>query len=98
MPLSLTNPKANVKKNQHVSGKWYTPIEAARQLGLFVTTSAPFEQGQAFTKQKNIKQLLGYLLGNKGILAVMAGMKQTEHVKENILVLESLNYSHFHFV
>ncbi|MCA1064961.1 aldo/keto reductase [Rossellomorea sp. AcN35-11] len=71
-------------KNQEVRGKWLSVLEAARELGIFPTTSAPFNLGNVLVKGTKPSSLLLEVTQNKGILSTMVGMKKVEHVKENM--------------
>ena len=75
-------------KNQQVKGKWLTALEAATELGLYITVSAPLQAGRALVRD-DAKTILSGIIHTDGILAAMVGMKQREHVTENISVILS---------
>lgn len=81
LPVNRVFPEAIKKKTQSVAGIEMTVLEAARQLGIHVTTSAPFNLGKEIQKTDDS---LRFLMNTKGILSTMVGMKQIDHAKCNI--------------
>ena len=89
LPFNPEKMEANHVKNQQVKGKWLTALEAASELGLYVTVSAPLQAGRALEKE-DVKTILSAIIHQTdGILAAMVGMKQREHVTENTNVILS---------
>lgn len=81
IPVNRVFPEAIKKKTQSVAGIDMTVLEAARQLNIHVTTSAPFNLGKDIQKTDDS---LRFLMNTKGILSTMVGMKQIDHAKRNI--------------
>ncbi|MCM3357170.1 aldo/keto reductase [Psychrobacillus sp. MER TA 171] len=81
LPVNRVFPEAIKKKTQSVAGIEMTVLEVARQLGMHVTTSAPFNLGKDIQKTDDS---LRFLMDTKGILSTMVGMKQIDHAKQNI--------------
>lgn len=65
-----------------------TVLEAARQSGIHVTTSAPLNLGKDIKKTDDS---LRFLMNTKGILSTMVGMKQIDHAKHNIATSKVTN-------
>ena len=86
VPLNPEKPEAKHIKNQLVKGRWLTVIDAAAELGLHVTISAPLQAGKAL-KKKGAKTILSAAIQTDGVLAVMVGMKNRAHLNENISIL-----------
>ncbi len=81
VPLNSSLPGANNRETQSVSGIALTVLEAARNLDIHVTTSAPFNLGKDV---ENTDEILRFLMNTKDILSTMVGMKRVNHAKENI--------------
>ncbi|PFA62894.1 hypothetical protein CN378_17800 [Bacillus sp. AFS015802] len=78
------------KQNQKASGKWLSVIEAAHELGIYSTTSAPFHLGKAFDEKSDARSMLTEVTSSKGVFSTMVGMKKIEHIKENIEILQGV--------
>ncbi|HEU5138536.1 MAG TPA: aldo/keto reductase [Bacillales bacterium] len=89
MPYNLVKNEANQKASQPVSGKMLTPINAAAELGLYVTVSAPLAQGKHFNKKSCARDFLNHAVNTKGVLSAMVGTKHVEHVRENLSFLQN---------
>ena len=84
MPLSKNNNNAREKATQTIRGKEYSAVQAATELGLYVTISSPLDQGHALScESMSVVELLDYVINTDGVLAVMVGSKKKEHVEEN---------------
>lgn len=84
-PFNFYNQKALTDQNQQVASKWRTLFQAAEELEVYVTTSAPLDCGRLLGNQKeNADQLIRFVLDTPGILSTMIGMRKIETVKRNI--------------
>lgn len=96
LPYNLAMPEALLFKNQAVSGRVYSTIDAARELGVSVMCSASILQGQlAHSVPIHIRELLGnpltdamtsiqFVRSTPGVTTALVGMQQTRHVEENL--------------
>ncbi|WP_175987404.1 aldo/keto reductase [Bacillus sp. Marseille-Q1617] len=87
-PLNKQMNKAIKNQNQRVHGKWLTIIEAAQELGIHSTTSAPFNLGKVFDDGSDPQSSLIDVARTNGVFSTMVGMKKVEHIKENIGVFK----------
>lgn len=84
-PFNFYNQKALIDQNQQVQGKWRTLFQAAEELDVYVTTSAPLDCGRLCGNQEqNAEQLIRFVLDTPEILSTMIGMRRLETVKRNI--------------
>lgn len=96
LPLNLGMAEAVTKRNQMVNGRMLTVLEAARELGISVMTSASVLQGQL---TRNLPKFVGEVLDGPttdgqralqfvrsapGVTTALVGMKQVAHVEENL--------------
>jgi Predicted oxidoreductases (related to aryl-alcohol dehydrogenases) len=98
LPLNLAMPEAFLLKNQAVSGKVYTVLEAARELGVSVMCSASILQGRlVHSVPLEIRQTLGnpttdamtsiqFVRSTPGVTTALVGMSRSIHVEENMLL------------
>ncbi|MBY6037486.1 aldo/keto reductase [Fictibacillus nanhaiensis] len=94
-PFHYKNQIALTDKNQRVNDKWRTLFEAAEELEIYVTTSAPFDCGRLQNeKQWTADQLFTFVLNTPRILSTMIGMKRVETVKKNLSVMKLLKQAH----
>jgi aryl-alcohol dehydrogenase-like predicted oxidoreductase len=96
LPYNLAMPEAYLLGNQAVSGKVYSPIEAARQLGVSVMCSASILQGKlAHSVPLHIRASLGnpttdalaaiqFVRSTPGVTTALVGMSRAAHVEENM--------------
>ncbi|MCP3742021.1 hypothetical protein [Rossellomorea sp. BNER] len=63
-------------------------VDAAEELGVISTTSAPFNLRKSIDKANNPQSILLEVTQNKGIFSTMVGMKQIDHIKENIQIFQ----------
>ncbi|BCB03670.1 aldo/keto reductase [Bacillus sp. KH172YL63] len=89
-PLNSIRNEAVTFNNQKMKNKWMTVVEAAKEAGLYSTTSAPFELGK-LTGEGSVKHLLKKIISTEEVLSTMVGMKQVKHIKENLEVLKGIN-------
>ncbi|MEI2666275.1 aldo/keto reductase [Rossellomorea sp. LJF3] len=87
-PLNKHLNKGIKQQNQKVNGKWLSLVDAAEELGVISTTSAPFNLGKSIDKANNPQEILLEVIQNKGIFSTMVGMKQIKHIKENIQIFQ----------
>ncbi len=96
LPLNLAMPEAYLLKNQAVSGKVYTPLEAAHELGVSVMCSASILQGKiAQNVPLYIREILGnpttdamsgiqFVRSTPFVTTALVGMSNPRHVAENM--------------
>lgn len=101
LPFSLATPNAFLNSNQPTSGKFISAINLASNLGLGIFCSASLMQGQIVgylndtLKSKFSEKLatdaqvgLQFVRSTPGVTTALVGMKQLEHVKENLATAE----------
>lgn len=96
LPYNLAMPEAYLLRNQAVSGKVYSALEAADKLGVSVMCSASILQGKlAHSVPFHIRASLGnpttdalaaiqFVRSTPGVTTALVGMSQTAHVEENM--------------
>jgi aryl-alcohol dehydrogenase-like predicted oxidoreductase len=96
LPYNLAMPEAYLLRNQAVSGKVYSALEAADKLGVSVMCSASILQGKlAHSVPLHIRASLGnpttdalaaiqFVRSTPGVTTALVGMSQTAHVEENM--------------
>lgn len=96
LPVNLAMPEAWVLANQKYGAQMISFLEAARKLGILVMASASLLQGQLarpfppdfqnFFKglKKSSQCSLQFVRSCPGIVTALTGMKQKEHVRENL--------------
>ena len=87
-PLNQQMDAGISNKNQKVDKDWLSVIEAAKKLGLFSITSAPFNLGKLINGKTDAKFILKSVTQHDGILSTMVGMKKMEHIKENLYLFK----------
>lgn len=101
LPINIYMPEAAVVQNQELEDKWVTPLAAAKEMGLFVMSSATLLQTQAL-KDNNLFSFQALdNLGNSaacraiqiirslpGLTTALIGMKTVKHVQENLQLLK----------
>lgn len=110
LPYSLATPDAFLNTNQPQNGKFLSAINLASDLGLGVFCSASLMQGQIIgylndtlrqkfpEKLKTDAQLgLQFVRSTPGVTTALVGMKQLEHVKENLALanIETMKTQNF---
>ncbi len=90
-PFNQSNQRAANDENQQISGKWRTLFQAAEELRVHVTTSAPLDCGRLANHQyKNVDELMSMVLNTPGILSTMIGMRKVDTVKKNLRCLNKV--------
>lgn len=96
MPLSLPMPEVVLMPTQRVGDRLLPAIEAAAELNMFPIASASIGQGQALSLAEKLKPRLGAVLTHSaqralqftrsapGLATALIGMKQPNHVKQNL--------------
>jgi aryl-alcohol dehydrogenase-like predicted oxidoreductase len=95
LPYNLAMPEAFAFKNQTAQGELYSPIEAARHLGLSVVVSASLLQSQLTRLPATLaeripdcrtsaQRALQFVRSTPGVATALVGMKSAEHVEENL--------------
>lgn len=87
-PFNFYNQKALTDQKQQVQGKWLSLFQAAEELGVYVTTSAPLDCGRLKDEtEQNADQLIRFVMNTPGILSTMVGMRKVETVVANLKLL-----------
>jgi aryl-alcohol dehydrogenase-like predicted oxidoreductase len=96
LPLNLGMSEALSSANQTVGGKTKTLLEAAQELGVTVMCSASVLQGQLTRNLPDLirdtfegletdsQRALQFVRSTPGVTTALVGMKQVEHVDENL--------------
>ncbi|MGI9056567.1 MAG: aldo/keto reductase [Pyrinomonadaceae bacterium] len=96
LPYNLAMPEAYLLKNQAVQGKVYSPLEAAKELGISVMCSASILQGKlTHSVPLYIRETLGspttdamtsiqFVRSTPGVTTALVGMSNAPHVVENM--------------
>ncbi len=98
LPYNLGMTEAFTLKNQKVGEKELSTLEACRELGLYVYTSASILQGRVVGRvAKALKDRLGvdsdvlaslqFVLSTPGVGTALVGMSKLEHLQENARIL-----------
>ncbi len=95
LPYNLGMPEAFTLKNQELNGKKLSSIEACKELGLYVYTSASIYQGRVIgrvpqaLKEKlkvssDVLASLQFVLSTPGVGTALVGMSKLRHLEENL--------------
>jgi aryl-alcohol dehydrogenase-like predicted oxidoreductase len=96
LPYNLAMPEAYLLRNQAVSGKVYTPFDAARELGVSAMCSASILQGKlTHSVPFHLRTGLGnpttdamasiqFVRSTPGVATALVGMSSAAHVEENM--------------
>ncbi len=96
LPYNLAMPEAYLLRNQAVSGKVYTPFDAAHELGVSAMCSASILQGKlAHSVPFHIRTALGspttdamasiqFVRSTPQVTTALVGMSSAAHVEENL--------------
>lgn len=96
LPLNLAMPEAYLLRNQALSGRLSTVLEAAEGLGVTVMCSASILQGQlTHSVPMFIREVLGnpltdamssieFVRSTPGVTTALVGMSEVAHVEENM--------------
>lgn len=95
LPFNLYYDQALLTKNQTFSNESVSVLESAVNLGIGVFTSVPFMQGRLlssgvmpeFNDLKPSLRSLQFIRSSPGVLAPLIGQKSSEHVSENLEIL-----------
>jgi len=95
LPFNMYYDQALLTKNQTLSNDPVSILEAAVKLGIGVFTSVPFMQGRllapgAMPEFSNLNpslRALQFIRSSPGVLAPLIGQKSSEHVSENLEIL-----------
>ncbi len=98
LPYSLASTEALTTQNQSVQDNVISAIVAADALGLHVVTSASIGQGRLTTGfpdwlgkllrgcETDVQRAIQYARSTPGVTTSLVGMKQPEHMEENLFV------------
>ncbi len=95
LPYNLGMHEAFSLKNQTINGKKVSTLEACRELGIYVYTSASLYQGnvigripdqlkERFGIDKDVLVALQFVRSTPGVGTALVGMSRTQHLKENL--------------
>jgi aryl-alcohol dehydrogenase-like predicted oxidoreductase len=95
LPYNIGMSEAFAAKNQILNGEYKSSLEAAKELGIYVYTSASIYQGQVIGKipndlkeyfglEKDIHVALQFVRSAPGVGTMLVGTKSVEHLKENL--------------
>jgi len=99
LPYNLGMTEAFTLKNQTVGGKKLSLLEAARELGLYVYTSATLYQGNVigripprlkefFSLEKDVHVAIQFVRSTPGVGTYLIGTSKKKHLLENLSLLE----------
>ncbi|MEZ5427369.1 MAG: aldo/keto reductase [Pyrinomonadaceae bacterium] len=100
LPFNLAMPEAYLLNNQAFQGKVYSAVEAARNLGVTVISSASiFQKKLEGNLSVNVRKIFGdlpsdaqtaiqFVRSTPGVTTALVGMAQTKHVEENLRLLK----------
>jgi aryl-alcohol dehydrogenase-like predicted oxidoreductase len=96
MPFNFGMPEASTRANQPVNEQPMTPLEACRELGLSVMSSASIMQGKIVDNlperirehfdefNNDVHRALQFTRSAPGVTASLVGMSDPDHVKQNL--------------
>src|SRR5207245_6814529 len=95
LPYNLGMPEALTWQTQSFNGVTVSLLEAAKALNMYVMVSAPILQGrlarslpadllQALGEGTDAQRALQFVRSTPGIGTALVGMKQEDHVRENL--------------
>ena len=98
LPFNLAMPEALTRPNQSVAGKTMPMVQAARDLGITLVTSAALLQGQltknlppfvhsALKLKKESELALQFARSVPGLTTALVGMSRVEHVLANLALV-----------
>jgi len=102
MPFNLGKPHAYVYQNQEIDGLFYTPLQAAKKLGLSVITSSSLLQMNLFKRpfSDSFRSLIGLEYASDvhralqfarcatGVSASLVGTSNAEHAMHNLEIMK----------
>ena len=95
LPYNLAMPEAFTRANQKVDGGFFSVLDVARHLGVYVMASASVMQGQLTQKlpaelaallpglETDAQRAIQFVRSTPGIGTALVGMKTVAHVEEN---------------
>lgn len=98
LPYNLGMPEALAEQTQVLNGSVMSFLEAAKALGLYVVASAAILQGQltrglpaqlrdGLGEGTDAQRSIQFVRSTPGMGTALIGMKQTDHVRENLAVV-----------
>jgi aryl-alcohol dehydrogenase-like predicted oxidoreductase len=95
LPYNMNYDQALLGKNQLLQNKPVSILESAVTLGVGVFTSVPFMQGRLlspgvmpeFNELKPSLRALQFIRSSPGVLAPLVGQKSSQHVSENLEIM-----------
>jgi aryl-alcohol dehydrogenase-like predicted oxidoreductase len=98
LPFNLAMPEALTRPNQKLDGKTMPMVQAARDLGIHLVTSAALLQGQltrnlppfvhsALNLKKDSEMALQFARSVPGLTTALVGMSRVEHVRANLALV-----------
>jgi aryl-alcohol dehydrogenase-like predicted oxidoreductase len=101
LPVNIYMPEAAVKHNQELGGQWMPVLDAAKEMCLYVMSSATLLQRQAI-KEKGLfsiqaldnlgssaaRRAIQLIRSLPGLTTALVGMKTIKHVQENLQLLK----------
>ncbi|AJM92452.1 aldo/keto reductase [Nitrosopumilus piranensis] len=96
LPYNMYYDQALLGKNQMIGEKNISALESATRLNIGVFTSVPFMQGRLlasgampeFSDLKPSLRALQFIRSSPGVLAPLIGQKSSEHVSENLEIMQ----------
>ncbi|MEP9410971.1 MAG: aldo/keto reductase [Candidatus Brocadia sp.] len=101
LPINIYMPEAAVLENQELHGKWATILDVAKEMELFVMSSATLLQTHTLKESKlfsfqaldNLgssaaRRAIQIIRSLRGITTSLVGMKTVKHVQENLQLLK----------
>ncbi len=106
LPYNMHYDQALLTKNQLFGTEKISILEAAVKLGIGVFTSVPFMQGRLltpgtmpeFNELKPSLRALQFIRSSPGVLAPLVGQKSSEHVSENLEIMNIPSLSEDEFL
>ena len=97
LPYNMNYDQALLAKHQTLGTETVSILESAVRLGIGVFTSVPFMQGRLlqpgvmpdFNDLKPSLHALQFIRSSPGVLAPLVGQKSTEHVSENLEIMNT---------
>lgn len=86
LPFNKTMRDAETLNTQRLEDKFFTPLEAAKKLGINVMTNISLGQGKSFNEY-GFEEMISYLIENEKVCSSMIGMKKLSNVEKNIKAL-----------
>ena len=106
LPYNMHYDQALLSKNQLFGTEKISILESAVKLGIGVFTSVPFMQGRLltpgtmpeFNELKPSSRALQFIRSSPGVLAPLVGQKSSEHVSENLEIMNIPSLSEDEFL